>query len=156
MHAFPQAVIHKMPVIILTTLSLGIIAFLAYKSASNKPPSAGEATLLAILAGIFQILAGIVTPVKGVSPTILKGALMRLYRISRKAKAADEIAQVAFAHGVSANDRRLALGEISALLSFIQDELDDAMRDWVNFHAEATGTPVQSISALTVAEERDA
>jgi hypothetical protein len=69
-----------------------MIVYLGYRSSSAHPPSVGEATALAVLAGLFQIMAAIVGSAKGrADPNFVKGAVMRLSKIGLKAGAAEQI-----------------------------------------------------------------
>jgi Na+/phosphate symporter len=157
-----QLVADNMPVIGLTLLSLVIVVFLAYRSASAHPPTVGEATALAVLAGIFQILASIVGVSKGrADPNFVKGAIMRLGKILLKAQAAAQISEVAFDQETT-HSRRVALGQLSVILSFLQDETADAIRDWNNLYpdlivqlAKEGGQDLQKL-ALNVQEVRNA
>jgi hypothetical protein len=117
------------PMIGLTFLSLAIVVYLAYRSTSTSPPGVGEATALAILAGMFQILAAIAGSAKGrADPNFVRGAVMRLSKIGLKAGAAEQIAQVAFEQE-TVHSRRVALGQLSVILSFLQGETSDAISD---------------------------
>lgn len=134
--SFKQFIAENISVIGLTLLSLVIVTFLAYRSASARPPTIGEATALAVLAGIFQVLASIMGVSKGrADPNFVKGAIMRLGKILLKAQAAAEISEKAFDHETT-HSRRIALGQLSVILSFLQDETADAIRDWNNLYPD--------------------
>src|SRR5262249_27392379 len=87
----------------------------------------------------------------------VESAVRRLGQIGYKANMADlAIAQAAFEKKLPKNHRivlrstqsgaealeyleeyRASLGKLSVVLSFIQDEMKDAVRDWQNIHPEA-------------------
>jgi hypothetical protein len=124
------------PLIGLTFLSLAIVVYLAYRSASVHPPTVGEATALAVLAGLFQVWAAILGSSKGrADPNFVRGAVMRLGKIGLKAGAAEQIAQAAFEQE-TVHSRRVALGQLSVILSFLQGETADAIRDWDNLYPD--------------------
>ena len=138
------------------------MVYLAYAAASAHPPTVGEATALAVLAGIFQILASIVGVSKGrADPNFVKGAIMRLGRILLKAQAIVEISETAFDQETTHN-RRVPLGQISSISGFLYDETLDAIRDWDNLYpdliislAKESGQDLEKL-ALKLREARNA
>jgi hypothetical protein len=136
-NALTRTIIQNSFSIFFTMVSLAILGFLAFQSSSKNPPSSSQAVLLAVFAGITQVLAGY-AGARGAPSVFVKSALMRLHKVADMAKAADEIAQSARKGGSTATEKREALGQVSVLLSYIQSNALDAVQDWINLRPDAT------------------
>jgi hypothetical protein len=124
-------------VVSLTVLGVVTTAFLAYTASSP-----GEAVSLALLASIFQVLAGIVSVKGRADPNFVKSAIGRLADIGLKIRLAELKAQAAYEQGTP-QIRREALGILSVTMSYLQEETRHAVEDWQNLNPEAVETLIQ-------------
>jgi hypothetical protein len=114
--------------------SLAVMTWVAVKGSSDEPMDPGTAAVLTILAGLFQLLgAASAARASKVDPGHARGAVTRLARIGLRAQRAEEIANVA-RESRNLVECREALGQISLLLSYVQEDAGDMVSDWKHFH----------------------
>lgn len=127
----------RVAAVLLTGIGLILTVYLAFRSGSPRPPTVAEATWLAVLAGVFQVMGVVFASQKGrADPGHACSAVRRLLVIGVRARIAEVDAQKAFENG-GASARQKTLGSLSTTLSFIQQEAKDAVEDWKYVHPDA-------------------
>lgn len=117
--------------------SLIVTTLLVLKSGSHKPLPTLEAWLLGIMAAALQIAAGYTfSSVGKADPALAKSSVRSLLVLGEQAERARLLAERSVDFG-TAEDRHLALGQLSVYLSVIEESASLAAQSWGDFHADA-------------------
>jgi hypothetical protein len=121
----------------LFALGLGATIVLGVLSGAEEQPTRATSALLVVLAAVLQGAGALVAASMGrADPTLARAAARRLVASGHKAHDARKLAEKQFESG-TADTRRVAMGVLSAELSWIEDSFVQAVADWEEFHANA-------------------
>lgn len=120
----------------LIVASLLVTAYLAHKGSSEKPPTGPESLALALLAAALQIGgAGIFTSLSRADPGLVDAVARRLIKATSKTKGARRAAEASQEFDDPESARHM-IRRLNVELSWIEDELVEAVDDWALVHPE--------------------
>lgn len=121
----------------LTGLAMLLTGALAVMSSLSTPSPVAIAGLLAVLAGVFQVLsARLFHSVGRADPGLARSSVTRLVTLGQRAARLEEEVQEAMEMGTARQQKEM-LGRVSVHLSYLQNELGVQVRDWQEFHKDA-------------------
>ena len=121
----------------LFVVGFAVTIYLAMQTSTTEPPTAAESGLLVVLAAVFQ--AGSIYVFNGAGradPSLARTAVRRLIELTARAKAARIHAESTYEAANAAESKRV-MGLISVELSYIEEGIAGAAKDWAEFHPDA-------------------
>ncbi|GAB3055084.1 hypothetical protein GCM10027053_14860 [Intrasporangium mesophilum] len=124
---------------LLAVIGGGLTVLLAFLGNETEPPGASTQALIAFLAILAQLASAWAFSGDGkADPGLAQRSVGRLVGLAQRAEAArTAIETLQSANNVKAEQLRLALGQLSVHLSYIEEGYLDAVEDWRIFHPEA-------------------
>lgn len=118
-------------------VGFAITVYFAIATSTTEPPTPGESGLLVVLAAVFQ--AGSIYVFNGAGradPSLARTAVRRLIELTARAKAARIHAENTYETASAAESKRV-MGLISVELSYLEEGIAGAAKDWAEFHPDA-------------------
>lgn len=109
---------------------------MAARASSASPPTGTENILLVVITSVLQIASAASFSGNGrADPSLARSAVRRLLSLTERTGVARRLAEQA-EFGTPAHAKK-AMGTLSVQLSFIEEGIADAAKDWAEFHPEA-------------------
>lgn len=129
----------------LVAIGLGLTIYIGFNSGPEKEQSVSTGALLALLAGIFQLLGAAKFHAIGkVDPSHARSAVRNLAQMQRRSQYARQVAEQTFSESKNGPARHSA-GIMSVELSWIEEGLLNSIDDWKEFHSFALEDVVPEI-----------
>lgn len=120
----------------LLVVSIAVLVYMAMRTSATSPPSAVESVLLVVISSGLQIASAFAFSGNGrADPSLARSAVRRLITLNLYARRARQIAEDA-EPGTPVQAKK-AMGTLSVQLSYIEEGILEAARDWAEFHPEA-------------------
>jgi hypothetical protein len=132
----------------------GFTVALAFLGSAEKPPTASEQAVIALLAIFAQFGAAWTFSREGrADPAMAQRSVARLVRLAQRAQKARRQAEDLAVRGTPAPDLRDCVGYLSVHLSYLEEGYVEAIDDWRAFHPRAVDAAESAIERTSVDDE---